>query len=164
MQETGPDPSTGLDAGTSPATLPRMRQLLLAILAFSMLGTGTELVLLEHTESRTQLIPLVLLATGVVAVAVVAFRPGRRTVLALRALMAAFIAAGLAGLYFHYSGNLEFELEMDAQLRGWKLLWEAARGATPSLAPGAMVQMGLLGFAFTFRHPALAVTEREQIT
>lgn len=141
-----------------------MRPLLLTILAFSMVGTGTELVLLEHTESRSQLIPLVLLLLGVIMVAVVALKPNRRTLLALRALMAAFIAAGLTGLYFHYSGNVEFELEMDAQLRGWKLIWDAARGATPTLAPGAMVQMGLLGFAFTFRHPLLATTEPEQNT
>ena len=28
-------------------------------------------------------------------------------------------------------------------------------GATPTLAPGAMVELGLLGLAYTYRHPAL---------
>jgi hypothetical protein len=29
-------------------------------------------------------------------------------------------------------------------------------GATPLLAPGIMLQLGLVGLLFTFRHPALA--------
>ncbi|HSJ08545.1 MAG TPA: hypothetical protein VK928_01500 [Longimicrobiales bacterium] len=132
-----------------------MRSLLLAILAFTMFGTGSELVLLEHTESRTQLVPLVLLGIGLVAVAVVAVRPHRATLHAFRAVMAAFILAGAAGLYYHYRGNVEFELEMYPEMRGWKLVWEALSGATPALAPGAMMQMGLLGLACTFRHPLL---------
>ena len=32
---------------------------------------------------------------------------------------------------------------------------ERLTGATPALAPGAMVQLGLIGLAYTFRHPAL---------
>jgi hypothetical protein len=44
---------------------------------------------------------------------------------------------------------------MSPDVTGWPLFWEAIRGATPALAPGAMVQLGLIGLAFTIRHPAL---------
>lgn len=132
-----------------------MRTLLLAILAFGIVGTGMELILLEHTESRTQLVPLIVLGIGLVAVATVALSPGRATLLAFRAVMAAFLFAGLAGLYYHIRGNIEFELDMYPQMRGWQLVREALRGATPALAPGAMMQLGLLGLACTFRHPLL---------
>jgi len=54
----------------------------------------------------------------------------------------------------HYRGNVEFERERDPSLSGLALVWEALRGATPSLAPGAMAQLGLLGLAITWRHPA----------
>jgi len=132
-----------------------MRNLLFAILAFSIAGTGTELLLLGHTESVQQLIPVIGLGIGLLATGVVALRPTRATVLGFRTLMAAFIVAGLLGLYYHYSGNAEFELERRPALRGLALLWEALRGATPALAPGAMVQLGLLGIAATYRHPRL---------
>jgi hypothetical protein len=65
------------------------------------------------------------------------------------------VVTGLAGLALHYKGNVEFELERDESLRGLKLFWEAIRGATPTLAPGALAQLGLVGLAFTYRHPAL---------
>jgi hypothetical protein len=65
------------------------------------------------------------------------------------------IATAIAGLIFHYRGNVEFEIERDESLRGLALFWEAIRGATPALAPGALAQLGLVGLAFTYRHPAL---------
>ena len=133
----------------------RLRLLLLAILALGMVGTGTELVLLEHMESRWQLVPLFALGYGLIACIAVAIRPARFTVRLLRVLMLVFIAAGLTGLYLHYSGNMEFELEMYPSMTGLELFWESVTGATPALAPGTMVQLGLLGLVFSFRHPAL---------
>jgi hypothetical protein len=40
-------------------------------------------------------------------------------------------------------------------MEGLKLFKAAITGATPALAPGSLIQMGLLGLAYTFRHPAL---------
>jgi hypothetical protein len=64
------------------------------------------------------------------------------------------LASGFVGLLLHYRGNVEFELEMYPDLAGWKLFKDSMMGATPSLAPGAMMQIGLIGLAWTFRHPA----------
>jgi hypothetical protein len=43
---------------------------------------------------------------------------------------------------------------MYPDLAGWKLFKDSMMGATPALAPGAMLQIGLVGLAWTFRHPA----------
>lgn len=120
------------------------------------MGTGVELILLEHTEDAFQWIPIVLIGVGLVACGVVAARPGPRVLRAFRVLMVAFVLAGALGLYQHYDGNAEFELEMRPDLEGLELFKEAVTGATPALAPGMMAHLGLLGLAFTFRHPLLA--------
>lgn len=138
------------------AALHQLRRLVLAIVLLGMLGLGVELALMEHYESWQQTIPLAALGAGVVIGAVLALRPTRLLLRAFQSLMGAFVAAGLAGLYLHYAGNLEFELERDASLQGAALVWEALRGATPALAPGAMIQLGLLGLVYAFRHPVLA--------
>jgi hypothetical protein len=44
---------------------------------------------------------------------------------------------------------------MYPSLTGFELFREAISGATPTLAPGAMLHLGLLGLLYTFRHPAL---------
>ena len=139
----------------SPDTVARLRGLLLALVGVAALGLLAELVLLEHYESAWQYTPLILLGLALVAAAVVARRPSLASVRFFQAVMLLCVAAGLVGVFLHYDGNVEFELERDPLLRGVALLWEAARGATPALAPGAMAQLGLLGLVYTYRHPAL---------
>jgi hypothetical protein len=136
-----------------------LRLLLLWVLVFGMTGTLAELVLLEHTESKTQWIPLVLLAISMIAAVIAGVRPARVTLLALRVIMTACILAGAIGLYLHYTGNVEFELEMYPGLGGRELFWKSITGATPALAPGAMIQFGLLGLIYTWRHPRLRPPE-----
>jgi hypothetical protein len=136
----------------APGTL---RRLLLALVFLGIVGLLLELVLLEHTESATQWIPLGVLGGGLIAAIALALRPSHGTVRAFQTLMALFVAAGLLGLVLHYRSNVEFELEIDATAAGWELVWRSLRGATPSLAPGAMAQLGLLGLILTYRHPAL---------
>ena len=76
-----------------------------------------------------------------------------------RLTMLAFVLGGIVGLWFHLSSNMEFELEMYPTLTGLELLSKALGGAMPALAPGALVQLGLIGFLYTYQHPALS---REQ--
>lgn len=132
-----------------------LRRLLLAILLLAMVGTGTELVLLEHTETIWQLIPLALLASGILGALATAVRRGKPAIRVFQALMTLFILAGFTGLFLHYKGNVEFELEMYPTMKGLDLFRESMMGATPALAPGAMIWLGLLGLAFTFGHPHL---------
>jgi hypothetical protein len=116
-------------------------------------GLLVELLLIEHTESRIQWIPLVVLFTGLASCAWLAVRPGTASARTFNAVMAIFVVAGLAGLYFHYAGNVEFALERDSTLSGASLVWKALRGATPALAPGALAQLGLLGLAYSYTQP-----------
>ena len=132
-----------------------LRRILLGIVFVGALGLELELLLLEHFESPWQWAPLVLLGAVLAGGAALAARPARGTVRLFQGLMLLCLAFGLIGVYLHYVGNVEFQLEEEPTRRGLALFWEAIRGATPALAPGALVQLGLVGLASTFRQPML---------
>lgn len=140
---------------SEPAALHTLRLLLLAVTVFGAAGLAAELALIEHWAEPPQLVPLATLALILAAGAAAALRPGRTTVRSFRLVMGLAVAAGLAGVGFHLSGNLAFEREIVPDAALGALLWEAVRGATPLLAPGSLVQLGLVGLVFTWRHPAL---------
>lgn len=141
---------------TSPEPAGRLRVFLSAILLFGLTGSGTELMLLNHHEDFKQAIPLGLIAAALLALGWHAVAAGRATVRALQAVMLLFVIAGLAGVTLHFQSTLEFQREIDPSLRGLELVMKALRAkAPPALAPGVMVQLGLIGLAFTYRHPAL---------
>ena len=137
-----------------PATLARIRALLLGTLVFGIAGMATELLLLGHVESASQWIPVVLLGTGAVILAWHAAAPSRATVRVLQATMMLFIVTGGIGVGLHYDGNVEFELEMYPSMGGFELIGKTLTGATPVMAPGTMAILGLIGLAVVDRHPA----------
>jgi hypothetical protein len=55
----------------------------------------------------------------------------------------------------HLNGNVEFERELHPDERGLEFVRKTVAGATPVLAPGSMSLLGIVGLAFTYRHPAL---------
>jgi len=132
-----------------------LRQILLLLVVAGILGLAAELLLLDHTESFNQWIPLIVLGLGLASALIVMLRPGVRSIRIFQWIMASFVIAGILGLYLHYRGNVEFALERYPDMRGLGLVWKALRGATPTLAPGALAQLGLLGLAYAYRHPAL---------
>lgn len=128
-----------------------MKKILLAAFVISLLGTGAELLLLEHFEGLWQLMPLVLIGLGLLAL--LWFKSSASTVSTyfFRALMLVFMVSGILGFALHYQGNMAFELEMYPSMSGWTLIWETLRGATPVLAPGTMIATGLVGWAYTLK-------------
>ena len=135
------------------SALQGLRRFLSVILLAGMAGTLVELVLLKHDEDAYQLIPLVALGFALVTITWHSVRPGAASARAVQTIMVLMIAAGLAGIFFHYKANREFALETDPSLKGralWTKVLEAK--APPALAPGIMVQFGLLGLAYTYRH------------
>lgn len=121
-----------------------------------MLGTATELLLVEHTEDVWQVVPLVLLGLGVVVTTWCLFQRRRAAVRTLQGVTVLLALSGFVGLYQHYQANAEFELEMYPTLGGLALFWKAIHGTSPpSLAPAVMIGLGLLGLLTTYRHPAL---------
>jgi hypothetical protein len=136
------------------------RLFLLAILWLGLAGTLAELLLLAHYEDWEQWIPLVLAVVTLLLSGAVAIRPSRGSIRLFQAVMALMIVSGGVGMYLHVHANMEFQLEMDATLRGFALLRKSlVAKAPPALAPGVMTQLGLIGLAYTFRHPALERTQ-----
>lgn len=142
-----------------------IRRMVLGIFLFGLLGTGTELLLLGHTEGLGQLTPLLLMLTSILVLGWYAALRSPAGLRAFQGTMILFLLSGCAGLYLHYQGNVEFELEMYPSRRGLELFWEAIRGATPALSPGTMMVLGFLGLAYSYRHPVfLPPTDAESTT
>ena len=132
------------------------RRILLTILLLGTAGISLELWLMAHIEDFYQLIPLYLAAAGIVTAAVVAIRPSIGSVRLFQAVMVLFLLSGIVGMVLHFQVNIEFQQEMDAALSGLALYQKAILAKSPpALAPGAMIQLGLIGLAYTFRHPAI---------
>jgi hypothetical protein len=130
---------------------------LLAIFVLGALGTAGELLLVGHYEDPWQWLPLALLGTGLFALGVFGLTKGRPALLAFRALAVVLMPSALVGFILHYRANAEFALESHPDLKAGALMWEAIQGAAPpTLAPGAMILLGLAGLGYTWRHPALA--------
>jgi hypothetical protein len=146
----------------SRSILEKVRKILLAILALGMAGTLAELVLLKHTEDLVQWVPMILLSAAGAVLIWHGTSEGAASLRLIRWLMYGFIAAGMAGIYFHFRGSAEFKLESQPNLAGMALFWQAISAKTPPfLAPGAMVQLGLLGLLYTYKHPLLKQRKEE---
>jgi hypothetical protein len=130
-----------------------LHQLILGLVLIGIVGLTAELLLLEHTDSLTQWLPLFALGAGLASTVAVMWRESRKTLRAFQMVMALFVIVGVLGLYFHFNGNIEWALERTPELSGWHLIWKALRGATPALAPGALAQLGLLGLIWGYRLP-----------
>jgi len=143
-------------------TLASIRKLLLAALAIGVVGTSGELILLRHIDKPAQWIPLVFLVAAFPVLIWHASAPGVASVRTLQALMLAFIALGVLGVGLHYDGNVEFQRELNPSERGWTFVRKTVAGATPVLAPGSMVLLGLVGLAHAYRHPSLDRGQRRQ--
>lgn len=135
----------------------RMRRGLLLVLLLVLVGTSTDLLLLEHYEEWEQWLPLAANALALGALGWLGLGGGARAVRGLQGVMLACLVLGVLGVWFHFRGNLEFQLEIDPTQGRWELFRQVLRAkAPPVLAPGTMVQLGLIGLLFSYRHPALA--------
>jgi hypothetical protein len=127
-----------------------LQQLLAGIFAAGALGLIAELLLIGHLEDVWQGIPFAVLGFSLVALAWNAIRGGASSGHLFLGASLLLIAGGIAGVVLHYRSNTEFELEMSPTLGGWPLVREAMTGAIPALAPGALVQLGLIGVAYWY--------------
>jgi len=144
-----PPPGQANNVGTDRTEI--LRQWILAILVLGLLGTVTELVLLEHYEQPMQFVPLILIVAAI-AVLVWEFRrhdPASRR--AVQIVMALFVLAGFIGFVAHFYGSAEYQLELNPDMSNMELIEKVLRAkAPPLLAPGMMLQLGLLGLAYVF--------------
>ncbi len=149
----------------SAGTLAVIRRLLLLLFLLGVCGAVAELLLLGHTEDSWQWVPLLLSGVSLVVLAIHAVVRRAVTVRVFQMTMILFMLSGFVGSYWHYRAKVEFKLETHPDLAGWELFRQAITGGAvpPVLAPGLMIQLGLLGLAWTYRHPALsaAITETD---
>ena len=114
-----------------------------------------ELLLLEHYESVTQLIPFATIALALACLIWHVVSGSEGSVQALQVVMTVLVFVGVVGIVLHYRGNMAFQLDIDPAQSGWSLFSKVVRAkAPPALAPAAMSQLGLLGLAYAWRHPA----------
>ncbi|MBX3131967.1 MAG: hypothetical protein KF689_01100 [Gemmatimonadaceae bacterium] len=139
---------------TSPDALHLIRRGILAVLAFGCVGLIAELLLLEHYAELAQLPPLVLLSLTLVTILWHWLDKGPKSLRALQVVALLLVMAGAVGMYLHFGSNMEFERELEPDLVGMPFWINVIRGATPTLAPGTLVQFGLLGLLYAYRHPA----------
>jgi hypothetical protein len=139
-------PKVGADS-----VVERLRLWVLGVLMLGLIGTVTELILLEHYEQALQFVPLVLIVLGVVVLVWHMLQPGTGSLRALQVVMALFVLAGFAGMAAHFNGSAEYQLELNPDMSNWELLEKILHAkAPPLLAPGMMLWMGLLGLAYAF--------------
>lgn len=132
-----------------------LRRFVLAVLTLGLFGVLADLIALKHFEDSWQLVPLLLIGLAVGTIVWYLAGGGAASVRLLQILMLFFVVAGALGVVLHYRGNMEFQLEIDPSQRGWDLFSKVIQAkAPPAFAPGAMAQLGLLGLAYAFRHPA----------
>lgn len=148
-------------SGRSASEAGSLRALLLGLVGLGAAGLVVELALLEHWEELPQYAPFLVLAPALAAAAVLWRRPGRGTLRAFQGVMALAVLAGMAGIGFHFQSNWAFEREIVPEASTAERLWETIHGATPLLAPGSLVQLGLVGLALTYGHPAARIEPDE---
>jgi hypothetical protein len=132
-------------------TVGMLRLWILGVLVLGLLGTVVELVLLSHYEQPVQLVPVVLIVLALIVLAWHVIGRSTASLRVLLGLMILFVLAGFAGFAAHFYGSAEFQLELEPTLSTWELLEKVMRAkAPPLLAPGMMMQLGLLGLAYVF--------------
>lgn len=132
-----------------------IRAILALVLLASLIGMGVELLLMDHFEDVWMLIPLVLIGLSLVAMVAFVIKRSRMILRLFQVTMLLMIVGGGLGTLLHHRAKEEFQLEGHPDLSGMKLFWQAMRGTTPpSLAPAALIQAGLIGLAWAYRHPS----------
>lgn len=131
--------------------LERLRLWVLGVIVLGLIGTMTELILLEHDEQALQFVPLVLMVLGAATLIWHYVAKDTTSLRALQIVMGLFVLSGFAGMAAHFNGSLEYQLELNPDLGTAELLDKILHAkAPPLLAPGMMMQMGLLGLAYAF--------------
>ena len=130
------------------ATLQALRIYLLVIIALVLCGLELELLMLNHVNTPLQLLPVGLVGGGIASVFWSLISPNGTSLRILKGVLMACTIIGALGIAIHSAFYVSDK-------------WNKAHGRrglereVPPLAPAAMLPLGLMGLACTFRHPLL---------
>jgi len=131
----------------------QIRRLILALLTFGMTATVVDLFGLNHYEEWWQIVPIAFMGFCLLVIVWHVLTASAASLTTLRVLMVLMILIGMVGVVLHMQGSMEFQKEANPELAGWPLLKKLlAAKAPPALAPGIMVQLGLLGSIYGYKH------------
>lgn len=122
---------------------------IISAMLFILFGTAMELYLLGHYEDFYQLIPLVCIGSALLVFVILFFK---RAIWVMRLFKIIIVLTALSGIYgigLHLQANYEFEQELKPTASVWNLLAESLSGALPTLAPGSMIVLALIGYSYT---------------
>jgi hypothetical protein len=137
-------------------TAQTLRRFALALCVLGVVTTPIELVLMHHYNDKDQIMPFVFFGLAAIGVAAAWFRPNARVLRGVRVLMVLVVLGSGIGVMEHLKANYR-----DATRGGAvpNLIELVLTGVAPLLAPGILAQVGLLGLAFTYKHPAFEIPE-----
>ena len=138
------------NSGSADLVLATASNLLLIILVLCLVGTIAELLLLRHMGSGWEYIPIVIVGLSFPALAWNLASKSVASRLLMKLLMAASLASGILGTWLHFNANVGYERESNPGLGLVEVYKLALGGSTPTLAPGMMIQLALVGFVFLF--------------
>jgi hypothetical protein len=125
-----------------------IRRYILGIVALVLLGLLLELLMLSHLKTPLQLLPVGLTFLAFGATAWNFISANAASVRILRGTLLACSVVGLLGIAIHSAFYVTDRANKAHGRRGMER-------EAPPLAPAAMLPLGLLGIACTFRHPLL---------
>jgi FtsH-binding integral membrane protein len=135
--------------------LATVRKILLVTSVASMAGAAVELILLNHLTPLLQLIPVMLIALGLGSLLWYGISRNTTSMRIFQGTMFLCVISGFLGIVVHIAFSAADATKKDKTLHGMNLLHAALTGVAPALAPGTMIEIGLVGLAYTYRHPVL---------
>jgi hypothetical protein len=138
-------------------TAQTLRRFALALCVLGVVTTPIELVLMHHYNDKDQIMPFVFLGLAAVGVVAAWFRPSARVLRGVRVLMVLVVFGSGIGVFEHLKANYRDATRGGASSNLIEML---LTGFAPLLAPGILAQVGLLGLAFTYKHPAFDLPEK----
>lgn len=136
----------------------RLRHAVIVVAALSIGGVATELALIGHWGSGSQMVPWVVLGAEAAAVAFMVNPAGRSTLTGVRVFAVVVVVAAWWGAIEHLSANAEFLQELHPDWSRSRIVWAATRGGVPLLAPLSVSLPALLAAVATVHHPLARVT------
>ena len=135
-------------------TLRGVRLLILVAISAALIVTEAELLFVRHTGTNNgQVIAVVLVGLGLITVTCHAILRNTSSIVVFRFTMYLFLIFGIDGFLTHYHRAVQAALKSQPTLVGMPLLHATLSGKIPLLAPGMLIEIGLLGLIYTFQHP-----------